>query len=135
VSGKNIGREVRGILRIPLVAGFLVETIEPGTPAERAGLQEGELPITIGDEQFLLGGDIITASNGQAMDEPEKFANFVRSLKVGDTVRLTLYRDGATRQVELRLPERPVLPGDVPSDGRRSLPSLLGHRLGRRLHF
>jgi S1-C subfamily serine protease len=135
VSGKNIGREVRGILRIPLVAGFLVETIEPGSPAERAGLQEGELPITIGDEQFLLGGDIITASNGQAMDEPEKFANFVRSLKVGDTVRLTLYRDGATRQVELRLPERPVLPGDVPSDGRRSLPSLLGHRLGRRLHF
>ncbi|MGH7410536.1 MAG: S1C family serine protease [Candidatus Methylomirabilis sp.] len=110
MGGKNIGRELRAILRIPLVDGFLVETIEQGSPAEQAGLQQGELPITIGDEQFLLGGDIITAANGQPLDEPDKFAKFVRSLKVGDTVRLTLYRDGGTRQVEFRLPERPILP-------------------------
>ena len=134
MGGKNIGRELRAILRIPLVDGFLVETIEQGSPAEQAGLQQGELPITIGDEQFLLGGDIITAANGQPLDEPDKFAKFVRSLKVGDTVRLTLYRDGGTRQVELRLPERPILPGDLPSDGRRLLSPSLGHRFGRRLH-
>ncbi len=134
VGGKNIGRDFREILRIPLVDGFLVETIEPGSPAELAGLQQGELSITIGDEQFLLGGDIITAANGQPLDEPDKFARIVRSLKVGDTVRLTLYRDGGTRQVELRLPERPILPGDLPSDGRRSLSPFLGHRFGRRLH-
>ena len=135
VGGKNIGRELRTILRVPLVNGFLVETIEPGSPAERAGLQEGDLPITIGDEQFLLGGDIITTANGQPVDQPEKFAKFVRSLKVGDTVRLTLYRDGETRQVELRLPERPILPGDLPSDGRRLISPPLGHRVVRRLHY
>jgi len=134
MGGKNIGRELRAILRIPLVDGFLVETIEQGSPAEQAGLQQGELPITIGDEQFLLGGDIITAANGQPLDEPDKFAKFVRSLQVGDTVRLTLYRDGGTRQVEFRLPERPILPGDLPSDGRRLLSPPLGHRFGRRLH-
>jgi serine protease Do len=134
VGGKNIGRELREILRIPLVNGFLVETIEPGSPAELAGLQEGELPIMIGDEQFLLGGDIITAANGQSLDEPEKFAKFVRSLKVGDTVRLTVYRDGGMRQVELHLPERPILPGDLPSDGRRSLAPSLSGRIGRWLH-
>ena len=134
MGGKNIGRELRAILRIPLVDGFLVETIEQGSPAEQAGLQQGELPITIGDEQFLLGGDIITAANGQPLDEPDKFAKFVRSLTVGDTVRLTLYRDGGTRQVEFRLPERPILPGDLPSDGRRLLSPPLGHRFWRRLH-
>ncbi|MCI0484170.1 MAG: PDZ domain-containing protein, partial [candidate division NC10 bacterium] len=134
VGGKNIGPEVRAIIRMPLVDGFLVETIEPGSPAEALGLQQGELPITIGDEQFLFGGDIITAANGQLLDDPDKFANFVRSLKVGDTVRLTLYRGGVTRQVELRLPERPILPGDLPSDGQRSLSPSVGHRFGRRAH-
>jgi putative serine protease PepD len=132
VGGKNIGPEVRAILRMPLVDGFLVETIEPGSPAEAGGLQQGDLPITIGDEQFLLGGDIITIANGQRLDDPGKFAHFVRSLKVGDTVHLTLYRGERTRQVELRLIERPILPGDLPSDSGRSYSPSFGRRFGRR---
>jgi hypothetical protein len=55
----------------------------------------------------------------------EKFAQFMRTLKVGDIVRLTLYHDGTTRQVEFKLPERPILPGDVPSDSRRALAALV----------
>ena len=127
VSGKVIGKEVQDLLKLPLVDGFLVETIEPGSPAAKAGLHEGELLIAISGEEFLFGGDIITAANGKELDDTDKFAQFVRSLKVGETVRLTLYHDGTTRQVEFNLPERPILPGDVPPDGRRAL-APLGHR-------
>ena len=127
VSGKVIGKEVQDLLKLPLVDGFLVETIEPGSPAAKAGLHEGELLIAISGEEFLFGGDIITAANGKELDDTEKFAQFVRTLKVGDTVRLTLYHDGTTRQVEFTLPERPILPGDVPPDSRRAL-APLGHR-------
>ncbi len=126
VSGKVIGKELRTIFNLPLVDGFLVETIDPGSPAQRAGLHGGALPITLGGEEFLLGGDIITAANGQALDDPEKFAKFARALKVGDTVRLTLYRDGKTRKVEFRLVERPILPGDVPHSERRALSPMRG---------
>ena len=124
VSGKVIGKEVQDLLKLPLVDGFLVETIEPGSPAAKAGLHEGELLIAISGEEFLFGGDIITAANGKELDDTEKFAQFVRTLKVGDTVRLTLYHDGTTRQVEFNLPERPILPGDVPPDSRRALAPL-----------
>ena len=127
VSGKVIGKEVQNLLKLPLMDGFLVEIIEPGSPAAKAGLHEGELLIAISGEEFLFGGDIIVAANGQDLDDAEKFAQFVRTLKVGDTVRLTLYHDGTTRQVEFTLPERPILPGDVPPDGRRAL-APLGHR-------
>jgi S1-C subfamily serine protease len=127
VSGKVIGKEVQDLLKLPLVDGFLVETIEPGSPAAKAGLHEGELLIAIAGEEFLFGGDIIMAANGKELDDTEKFAQFMRTLKVGDTVRLTLYHDGTTRQVEFNLPERPILPGDVPPEGRRAL-APLGHR-------
>ncbi len=128
VSGKIIDKEVQDLLKLPLVDGFLVETIEPGSPAAKAGLHEGELLIAIAGEEFLFGGDIITAANGKELDDAEKFAHFVRTLKVGDTVRLTLYYDGTTRHVEFTLPERPILPGDVPPDGRRALAPLRSRR-------
>src|SRR5262245_25689579 len=124
VSGKVIGPEVQELLKLPLVDGFLVETIEPGSPAAKAGVHEGELLISIAGEEFLFGGDIITAANGKELDDMEKFAQFVRALKVGDTVQLTLYHEGTTRQVEFSLPERPILPGDVPPDSRRTLAPL-----------
>ena len=74
VSGKVIGQEVQDLLKLPLVDGFLVETIEPGSPAAKAGLHEGELLIAISGEEFLFGGDIITAANGKELDDTEKFA-------------------------------------------------------------
>ena len=119
--GKIIEKELRDILNLPLVSGFLVEAVEPGSPAEKAGLQGGKLLIAIAGEEFLFGGDIITMINGQPAGETDKFFQLIQSLHVGDTVRLTFSRDGKTRHVEFRLPERPLLPGDLPSEGHRRL--------------
>lgn len=133
VNGKFLDAEVRKFLTLPLVDGFLVETVEPGSPAAKAGLHAGELLIALAGEDFLFGGDIITAVNGKALDDEEKFLQFFRSLKVGDTVRLTLYHQGTTRQVEFTLPERPILPGDVPADSRHTLAPLRYRRAPLRL--
>lgn len=121
VHGKLIRKELGTIFNFPLVDGFLVETVEPGSPAQRVGMRGGELPIKIAGEEFLFGGDIITAANGQPLGDPEKFSSFVRSLKVGDKVRLTVFREGKTHKVEFVLPERPILPGDLPPGDQRLL--------------
>ncbi len=116
VHGKLVKKQDLSIINLPLVDGFLVETVEPGSPAERGGIRGGELPIAIVGAEFLLGGDIITAMNGQTVDDAEKFSNVLRSLKVGDKVNLSLYREMKTRNVEFTLPERPILPRDLPSN-------------------
>jgi hypothetical protein len=37
----------------------------------------------------------------------------VGELKVGDRVNLTLFYKGKLREIEVKLAERPILPGDI----------------------
>lgn len=93
--------------------GFMVETVEPGSPAEEIGLRGGRLPVTIGANSFLLGGDVITEVNGEALTNMETVVRVAKALKVGDRVTLKYRRDGTELSAEVVLPERPILPGDV----------------------
>ncbi|MBI2228684.1 MAG: trypsin-like peptidase domain-containing protein [Deltaproteobacteria bacterium] len=113
INGKLVDARLRALLRVPLVDGFLIETIEPGSPAEKAGLQGGTFPLRIGPEEFLLGGDIITKVNNQALTGMEVVLRVVNSLNVGDKVTLEYFRGGRISSIEVMLPERPVLPGDL----------------------
>ena len=115
--GQFLDGELQKIFRIDLVPGFLVEVVEPGSPAERAGLQGGDLEIDIAGHEFLLGGDIITAINGTAVSSPEKVVEALRGMKVGTPVTLTVFRDGKEVKLAYGLPERPILPGDIDGPG------------------
>jgi S1-C subfamily serine protease len=122
--GQLVGEPLRNLLRIPLVDGLLVEVLEPRSPAEQAGLRGGQLEIVVAGRSVLVGGDIITSVNGVALDSPDRLSQAMRPLRVGTTIRLTVFRDGNYRDVEYTLPERPVLPGDI--RGQRSLVSPVG---------
>jgi putative serine protease PepD len=112
-QGQTVSAFLRSLLRLPLVEGLLVEAVEPGSPAERAGLRGGSLEVAVSGRSVLIGGDVVTAINGTRLGSDEDVARVVRQLKVGDTVRLTTVRDGQPRSVEYVLPERPVQPGDL----------------------
>lgn len=127
ISGKLVKKDLMEIINLPFVDGFLIETVDPGSPAQDAGIHGGGLPITIAGTEFLLGGDIITEINGQALENPESSLKLIGSLKVGDKVRLTLFNKGKTRSVELNLLERPILPGDHRSSASSTLLPVKGH--------
>ena len=93
--------------------GFMVETVEPGSPAAKINLRGGTLPIKIGMEEYLLGGDVITKVNGEPLTDLSTVARIAQSLKVGDKVKLEYWREGQVHTAEVVLPERPILPGDV----------------------
>ena len=115
--GQLIGPELRKLLQVPLVDGLLVEVVEPGSPADKAGIRGGVMELSIGGSSFLLGGDIVVSLNGAPMNEPDKLAGIMRGLKVGGRIKLKLFREGKYVELEYSLPERPLLPGDLPELG------------------
>jgi serine protease Do len=120
--GQFVDGDLQMIFRINLVPGFLVEVVEPGSPAEKAGLQGGGLEITVAGHEFLMGGDIITAINDTAVNSPAKVGEALREMRVGSRVNLTVFREGKEVKLSYDLPERPILPGDIDGPGASFVP-------------
>jgi 2-alkenal reductase len=77
---------------LPVDHGVYVVGVQPASPAARAGLQSG---------------DIITAINGQPIDQSHPFEEFLFTQKPGDTVELTVQRGTKEFKVEATLGARP----------------------------
>ena len=114
--GQFIEGGLEQFFSFPLVQGFLVEVVEPASPAEKAGLQGGGLELTLAGRDFLMGGDIITRINGANATSAEKVEEALKGLSVGSELKLSLFRQGKYLDVKYVLPERPLLPGDVPGE-------------------
>ena len=114
--GQFIENGLQQVFSFPLVQGFLIEVIEPASPAEKAGLHGGDLELNVAGRDFLIGGDIVTNINDTALTSPETMIKTLRSLSVGSVLRMKVFRQGKYVEVKYALPERPLLPGDVPSE-------------------
>jgi putative serine protease PepD len=91
------------------LTGFLVETVEPGSAADRAGLRGGVWPVMWGPTEILLGGDIVTEVNGVRIDTLERALEVVKGLRIGQTVKIEALRDGQPFQASVVLEERPLI--------------------------
>jgi putative serine protease PepD len=93
--------------------GFLVETVEPGSAADKAGIRGGTFPVLWGMEEMILGGDIIIQVNGKKIQSLQDARVEVRELVIGQTVRVSLLRDGEVIEVSAVIEERPILERDL----------------------
>jgi S1-C subfamily serine protease len=83
--------------------GLIVGQVQPGTPAARAGLQGGTRQQQFRGGMISLGGDIITAADGQPVDALEDLQAILIGKQEGDTVTLTVMRGGQEREVKVTL--------------------------------
>jgi serine protease Do len=74
--------------------GIVLQRVEPGSPAEKAGLQSG---------------DVITSVNGKAVHAGNDLVNPIASTPIGNTVHVTYVRDKKEREATLTVADRTKL--------------------------
>jgi serine protease Do len=118
VDGNLIDAELRKIFALPLTEGFLVEAVEPNSPASLAGITGGRLPVKVGMRSMLLGGDVIVAINDILLKDDESLQRALDMIHIGKRIKLKVFRQGKTFTTELAITERPLQPGDVPESSQ-----------------
>ena len=72
--------------------GASIAEVRPGTPAAAAGLREG---------------DVVTEIDGEAVADADELRTLIDARQPGDSVELTIVRDGDEQTIEVELAARP----------------------------
>jgi serine protease Do len=113
MQGRAVDAALGSVVRLPITAGYLVEVVFDGSPADHAGIRGGNLAVVVQGEEYLLGGDIVTAIQGTPIRTHQDYVAKVRTLKPGQRVKVTVMREGQSRDITLHVGERPRLPSDL----------------------
>ncbi len=88
--------------------GWLIATVVDDSPAARAGIEGGDRQAVVAGQQVVLGGDIIIAIDGQRVVNGDDLMSYLEAETApGDTIELTVMRDGERRTLIVTLASRP----------------------------
>jgi len=79
-------------LNLPVKSGALVQSVQKGTAAEKAGIRGGNLTGSTEGGQVAVGGDIVTSIAGKSVASSEELANDIEAKKPGETISVGLLR-------------------------------------------
>ncbi len=105
INGLELTPGFAEVLGLPVEQGLLIEFVDPGGPAERAGLHGGNRMAIVGMMKILIGGDVLTGVNGQKIASRLDMAVALDHTQPGDTVTLDIYRGQEHMSVHLTLGE------------------------------
>jgi S1-C subfamily serine protease len=79
-------------LNLPVKSGALVQSVQKGTAAAKAGIRAGTINSTTESGQIAVGGDIIVSIDGKVVTGSEDVANDVSAKKPGQTITIGVLR-------------------------------------------
>ncbi len=100
-----IGPELAQQMGLPASSGMLLEQTVPGGAAQQAGLRGGQERALLGNMQILLGGDLLVAIDGQAINSAQDLSDVMDKHQVGDAVTVAFYRGQRRMSVRMVLGE------------------------------
>lgn len=110
LDGHILSGDLAQALNIPPPGvGLLVQRIAAGSPADLSGLRGGTMRARIGDEDLVLGGDIVLSVMGIAVDRPGYLAAVSGKLAVarpGQEVEIVVLRGGRVVTLTSTIPSR-----------------------------
>ncbi len=107
-------------LNLPVKQGALVQEVQSGTAAEKAGIHGGDISANINGQPIELGGDIIVGVDGKKVTSAEDLGNYISEKKPGDKISIELIRstNGSSPQHKTVSVTLGTRPNSLPSHER-----------------
>ncbi|HKJ02355.1 MAG TPA: Do family serine endopeptidase [Longimicrobiales bacterium] len=93
VQVTEVGPEDAEVYHLPSVSGVLIQGVTEGSPADKAGIKQGDVLVGVEDQAVTSGGEL---------------QELIAVRDQGEKVTLRYYRDGKELQADVRLGEAPV---------------------------
>jgi S1-C subfamily serine protease len=93
VSTQTVTPDLQQQFDLSRSSGILVAEVTRGGPAAKAGILQGDIILKVDGEEMVESSDVLVA---------------IRDRMPGETVEVTLDRDGATMVISVTLEERPA---------------------------
>jgi S1-C subfamily serine protease len=103
VSTVYVAGDLAEALELPARGGLLVEDIMQGSSEQAAGIRGARQSVIVGNSELGIGGDFIVAIDGQSVERQDALVRAYSHKRVGDTINLSIFRNGRTIQVPVRL--------------------------------
>ncbi len=110
ISAKPIQSSVVQQFHLPTAHGLLVQGVEAGTGAAKAGLKGSTSQVTVQGDTWPLGGDIIVAADGAPVSTIAALRDAVAAKSPGDTMRLKILRGTKKMSLVIKLGRQPASP-------------------------
>ena len=107
ITSAYIAGDLAAALNLPPSGGLLIEAVEPNSSADAAGLRGAQEAIIVGNSRIGIGGDFITAADGQKVEREDSLVRIMARKRVGDTLDLTIFRNGRSYHVSVKLLRAP----------------------------
>ena len=93
---------------VPVQEGLLIIEVAADSPAAKAGLRGGTEQVRLGRGRLIIGGDILTAIDGEPIISTRDLLRFLDTqTQISQTIQVQLWRDGQNMTVPVTLEEQP----------------------------
>lgn len=95
-------------MTIPVSEGLLIMETVPNGPAARAGLRAPQRVVVVGNTRVPVGGDVIVRINNTPIRTFQDLTVYLETkTRSGETVTVTVIRDGKEQNIRVRLGTQP----------------------------
>jgi len=105
VEGRALWPGLAEALHLSVEKGILVERVSPNGPAAQAGIRGGTKSVLAGLQELRIGGDVLVAVDGKPITSQMDLNLLLNRARPGDTITLTVFRDGKKLDVPVKLGE------------------------------
>jgi S1-C subfamily serine protease len=107
VTTEYVAGDLAEALDLPRKGGLLVQGVVRGSSEYLAGVRGAREVVDIGNVELGIGGDLIIAIDGQPVEREDALVRALSHKRVGDTITLTIVRNGRTFNLPVKLVRAP----------------------------